>query len=124
MATIINRWDLVEFKNLNGKCRVGTFRRDNGESFTAVTFGESPNWKIVYFSEKVGVLTPAEIVAQKEYYQGKADFHCMEMQNYILENRSAYPEIDECSYRKIHANLHSAASCGVFLGGARGKRRR
>ena len=69
MATIIDRWDLVEFKNLNGKCRVGTFRRDNGETFTAVTFGEAPNWKIVYFSEKVGVLTPAEIVAQKDDLQ-------------------------------------------------------
>lgn len=65
-----------------------------------------------------------EMVAQKEYYQGKADFHCMELQNYILDNRSAYPEIDECSCRKIHSNLYSAASCGIFLGGARNKRRR
>ena len=65
-----------------------------------------------------------EMVAQKEYYQGKADFHCMELQNYILDNRSSYPEIDECSCRKIHSNLYSAASCGIFLGGARGKRRK
>lgn len=64
-----------------------------------------------------------EMVAQKEYYQGKADFHCMELQNYILDNRSSFPEIDECSCRKIHSNLYSAASCGIFLGGARGKRR-
>lgn len=74
--------------------------------------------------ENMQIASYSEMVAQKEYYQGKADFHCMEIQNYILDNRSAYPEIDDCSCRKIHANLYSAASCGIFLGGARGKRRK
>ena len=74
--------------------------------------------------ENLQVATYDEIIAQKEFYQGKADFHCMEIQNYILENRSAFPEVDDCTCRKIHATLHSAATCGFFLGGARGKRRR
>jgi hypothetical protein len=65
-----------------------------------------------------------EIITQKEFYQGKADFHCLEVQNYILDNRSHFPEVDDCTCRRIHSNLHSAASCGFFLGGARGKRRR
>ena len=65
-----------------------------------------------------------EIISQKEYYQGKADFYCMELQQYILDDMIAYPGVDEATCRRIHANLYSSASCGIFLGGARGKRRR
>lgn len=74
--------------------------------------------------ENLQVASYDEIVAQKEYYQGKADFHCMELQQYILEDMIGYPEVDDCTCRRIHANLYSAATCGIFLGGARGKRRR
>jgi hypothetical protein len=74
--------------------------------------------------DNLQVATMDEIIAQKEYYQSKADFHCIELQNYILEDMVDYPEVDDCTCRRIHANLHSAATCGFFLGGARGKRRR
>ena len=74
--------------------------------------------------ENLQVASLDEIVSQKEYYQGKADYHCMELQQYILEDMGDYPEVDEATCRKIHANLYSAATCGIFLGGARGKRRR
>ena len=74
--------------------------------------------------ENLQVATMEEIVAQKEYYQSKADFHCMEVQNFILQEMSHYPEVGDNLCRKIHATLHSAATCGFFLGGARGKRRK
>lgn len=74
--------------------------------------------------DNLQVATFDEIIAQKEYYQSKADFHCMEVQNYILQDMVDYPEVDENLCRKIHATLHSAATCGFFLGGARGKRRK
>lgn len=74
--------------------------------------------------ENLQVASYEEIVGQKEYYQGKADYYCMELQQYILEDMIAYPEVDESTCRRIHANLYSAATCGIFLGGARGKRRR
>ena len=74
--------------------------------------------------ENMQVASLDEIISQKEYYQGKADSYCLELQNYILDNLSAFPEVTECVCRKIHANLHSAATCGFFLGGARGKKRR
>lgn len=64
-----------------------------------------------------------EVITQKEYYQGKADFHCIEVQQYIIDEMADYPEISEDTCRRIHANLYSSASCGFFLGGARGKRR-
>ena len=74
--------------------------------------------------ENMQIASLDEIISQKEYYQGKADFHCIEVQNYILEHRGEFPEVDECDCKRIHSNLYSAATCGFFLGGARGKRRR
>jgi hypothetical protein len=74
--------------------------------------------------DNLQVATFDEIIAQKEYYQSKADFHCMELQQYILDDLADYPEIDDCTFRRLRANLYSSATCGFFLGGARGKRRR
>ena len=74
--------------------------------------------------EQLQVATLQEILANKEYYQGKADAYCKEIQNYILENRSAFPEVDDNTCHRMKGNLYSAATCGFFLGGARGKRRR
>lgn len=74
--------------------------------------------------ENLQVATLDEIISQKEFYQGKADYHAYELQNYILEDLADFPEVDECVCRKIRSNLYSAASCGIFLGGARGKVKR
>lgn len=74
--------------------------------------------------EQLQVATLQEILANKEYYQGKADAYCKDIQNYILENRSAFPEVDDSTCHRMQGNLYSAATCGFFLGGARGKKRR
>lgn len=71
--------------------------------------------------ENLQVATYDEIVKMQYYYQSKADSHCLDLQNWILENRSSFPELTQRQCHKIHANLHSSASCGIFLGGARGK---
>ena len=60
----------------------------------------------------------------QSYYQAKADAAIIDLQNYLLNNWKDYPELTEGDYNRIHSNLYSAASCGVFLGGARGKRLR
>ena len=74
--------------------------------------------------DNMQIATHTEIVSQKECYQGKADFYCLQVQNYILEHRNALPEVGENVSFRIQSNLYSAASCGMFLGGARGKRRK
>lgn len=71
--------------------------------------------------ENLQVATAEEIAKQQYYYESKADAHCLDLQNWLLENRSKFPELTACHCNKIAANLHSAASCGIFLGGARGK---
>ena len=71
--------------------------------------------------ENLSVATADEINSQDFYYQSKADAYCLELQQWILDNRKDYPELSECQCSKIASNLYSAATCGVWLGGKRGK---
>ena len=73
--------------------------------------------------ENLQVASQDEIGKMQYYYQSKADAHCLDLQNFLLQNRSDYPELTENCCHTIESNLHSAASCGIFLGGARAKRR-
>ena len=73
--------------------------------------------------ENLQVASQDEIGKMQYYYQSKADAHCLDLQNFLLQNRSDYPELTENCCHNIESNLHSAASCGIFLGGSRGKRR-
>lgn len=63
-----------------------------------------------------------DIDSLRSYYQAKADSCCLDLQNYILNNKADFPELTEGDVHRIHDNLYSAATCGLFLGGARGKR--
>lgn len=63
-----------------------------------------------------------ELGQQQYYYQSKADAACLDLQNWLLENAAHFQELDECACNAIRATLRSAASCGLFLGGARGRK--
>ena len=63
-----------------------------------------------------------DLGAVRDYYQAKGDSAVRDLQDYLLNNWSTYPELTEGDYHRIHSTLYSAASCGVFLGGARGKK--
>ena len=71
--------------------------------------------------ENLQVATQDEIAKQEFYYQSKADFYALELQQYLLDNHSSFPELDECQCGKIRSNLYSAATCGLWLGGPRGR---
>ena len=72
--------------------------------------------------ENVQAASWEEMTRQQYYYQAKADGYCRDLQNWILANRAQFPELRECDCSAIRANLKSAASCGIFLGGPRGKK--
>lgn len=55
------------------------------------------------------------------FYQKKADYLCHQLQNWVLNNRAAYPELRDCDCRMMKANLFSAATTGLWLGGIRGR---
>ena len=66
--------------------------------------------------------TADELATIKGYYQGKADFYAKRLQKYLLKNYRQYPELSENDCYAIRKNLYSAATCGLWLGGARGKK--
>lgn len=76
---------------------------------------------VVSNDEHVSNLQKADRDNLKQFYQMKADFYARRIQEYLLEGKDAYVELDECACRAIKANLNSAASTGLFLGGARGR---
>lgn len=71
--------------------------------------------------ENMQVVEQPDLAALQSYYQAKADSACLDLQNFLLNNWRDYPELTEGDYHRIHSNLYSAASCGIFLGGPRGK---
>lgn len=71
--------------------------------------------------ENLQVASLDEITKMQYYYESKADSCAIDLQNFLLDNKTDYPELTENVCYKIKSNLHSAASCGIFLGGARGK---
>lgn len=117
----INLLDNVAYKDLLDRCQYYLAYE------TIVEVVERVSYKVVNFGvakttdENLQVATQDEIAKQKYFYQAKADNYCLDLQNFLLNNRTAYPELKECDCNRIKANLKSAASCGIFLGGARGR---
>lgn len=74
--------------------------------------------------ENMQVASEDEIARSQKYYGDKADACCRDLQGWILDNRTAFPELDDNTCHRMRSHLTSAASCGVWLGGPRGKVRR
>lgn len=72
--------------------------------------------------ENLQVATQDEIAKLMYYYQSKADGCCLQLQQWLLDNIGSFPELDGCQCGRIESNLHSAATCGIWLGGPRGRR--
>lgn len=72
--------------------------------------------------DKVQSVSFEEITKMQYYYQSKADFYAHELQSFLLRHSSDYPELNANSCNEIRKNLHSAATCGLWLGGVRGKK--
>ena len=89
----------------------------NRVSYKIVNFGVAKST-----DENLQVATQDEIAKMQCFYQAKADNYCLALQNYILDNRALYPELTTAHCRHIESNLYSSATCGIFLGGARGRR--
>lgn len=71
--------------------------------------------------EYVDNISDAERVRLKQNYEYKADWYCKQLQQYLLNNKDQFVELDECTCNTIKANLRSAASTGLWLGGYRAR---
>ena len=72
--------------------------------------------------EHIESLSLSDVFTISEHYQKKADEYCGKLQNWILKNKKKFPELTENQCNDIKANLYSAASCGIWLGGTRSPR--
>lgn len=70
--------------------------------------------------DRMGAASAGEIEAEVSRAQAQADFHAYRMQGWLLEHASELPELTQRDSDRIRACLRSAASCGIWLGGARG----
>lgn len=73
--------------------------------------------------ENVQNASEGEVMRQRGYYQSKADYYANTLQRHICEHRTDFPELRESDLYRIKSNLKSAATCGIFLGGAYGSNR-
>ena len=55
------------------------------------------------------------------FYQMKADYCKLELQQWLLDNSGLFPELKACDCERMKSNLYSAATCGLWLGGPRSK---
>jgi hypothetical protein len=68
-------------------------------------------------------LSLTDALRLKQEYSNKADFYTKQVQYYILNNSSSFPELDSDVAFSLKSQLKSSAKCNIFLGGARGKRK-
>lgn len=72
--------------------------------------------------EKMYNISSNEVDKLKAYYQHLADVYKNRLQRYLIAEYNAYPELGQWkSLASLKANLYSSASCGLSLGGKRGK---
>lgn len=71
--------------------------------------------------ENLQVASLEEIINLRREAQTNADDCCHELQQFLLRNKGDYPELTESECHRIKSNLYSAATCGIWLGGIRGR---
>jgi len=74
--------------------------------------------------ENVTSASFSDIKSVSDYYRSRADFYKHSLQEYLCYNRHLLPELDEEMYNHAKANLRSAATTSIWLGGLRGKKYR
>lgn len=77
---------------------------------------------VVSNDEHITNLSQSERDLVSSRYTHLADFYARRMQEWLLANSEDFPELDECACDTMRANLKSAATTGLWLGGIRGKR--
>lgn len=72
--------------------------------------------------EKMTSLSASELAERKGWEIHYGDMYRGRLQRFLIANYNDYPELKEWqSLAELRHQLHSAATCGLWLGGARGK---
>lgn len=57
----------------------------------------------------------------KQNYAYKAQFYGDRLVQFLLDNRQAFPELDDCTCHNLSSHLNEQAATGLWLGGIRGR---
>ena len=98
---------------------IGT--RAIAELCTITTFKINNIGLNITHDDNVETLGVEDTMYVRRHYIYESDHYARRLQEWILEHRSEFPELCSCGCDKMRANLYSAATCGIFLGGARGR---
>lgn len=71
--------------------------------------------------DHIQALDMKEVFQLEKYYTNKADVYRKKLQDFVKKNLSDLPEITDYDCYDTEANLNSAASCSIWLGGARSR---
>ena len=113
--------DALPYKELVDQCQFFLLHATEVDLLFRVSY-KVGNFGVAKSSdENLLVASSGEIERQQVFYQSKADAEAAQIQEFLLQNRSSFPELKACDCARIQANLRTAASCGIVLGGARGK---
>lgn len=75
--------------------------------------------------EKIKSLDMSDVFSVESFYYNKSDVYKRKIQKFIWANRKFFSTwLTNYALDEIKANLYSAASCNIFLGGARSKTRK
>lgn len=104
------------------KCQMATAYQAIAELAHITSYKITNKGVVKTSDDRVENATESEIIRTAKYYQSKADRYVGDLQRYLLANRNKYPELNDADCANIRANLHSSATCGLWLGGYRGKK--
>lgn len=111
-----------KYKDLLDRLQMATAYQAVAELSKITTYKVTNKGVVKTNDERVLNATESEVIRTQDYFQSKADYYVMELQRFLLDNRGDYPELSEGGCAAIRANLRSAASSGLWLGGVRGKK--
>lgn len=73
--------------------------------------------------ERIEPLDTADMFQLMNYYQDRASYFLKLLQQFIINNRGAFPELDNsCDCQTIKEHLNTCSHTGLFLGGIRGRK--
>lgn len=112
----------AQYRKLLGQCQFYLAYQTLVEVAMMVSYKVTNAGVIKTSDDNVANASLQEICSLRDYYTGKVDWWALELQNFLLNNKADYPELTDGDKHRIHAHLTDAASCGIFLGGARGRK--
>lgn len=110
------------YKELLGVCQDYLMYKSIAQIFTILQYKKSNTGLAKTTDENIELASWDELCCIRSEYQGYADTAARDLQVFLLDRQGVYPELCDNRCHDIRAHLRDAASCGIFLGGARGKR--